>query len=237
MTRYSDYFLECEREPEGFGSRFSKRPAVAFVPDQQLEYDVHVGIAGGLEAARHEAVRRAIGEWALAEQPDLGAPQTVDGSYGKGAEAWAVVLEWTAQGVVGGVAWVSTVALARQLRAFLDRFRSESRTQAYVSAGAAQLLAVGAVVAQFDDESGPLQLEAVEDAETIGGQEPFAVSYDEEPWIVLLVSGASYSRYVVVVEANGRVAGTTKVPLGPRARAFAEVENETRRDADEPEDG
>lgn len=223
MTRYGDW-LEGQ-DPEGPRSRFNRHPAVAFVPGDQLEYELHSGAE--LEDARQEAVRTAIGPWALEPQPELGAPRLVDGGYGIGAEAWAVVLEWAAQGAVGGMAWVAVVAAARRLRGFLERFRADSEAEPIVSAGAAHLLAVDAVLRQFDDERGPLKLEAVEDASTVGGQEPPTLSYGEEPWIVLLIGGASLSRYVVVIESDGAAVGALRVALGPRGRAFAQFDNET----------
>jgi hypothetical protein len=225
MTRYG-YFRN--RDPERSGSRFSRTPAIAFVPPEQ---DL------GTDAERRQAIEEVVGAWALEDQPELGRVRVLSGGHGIGAEAWAVILEWAAQGAVGGAAWVATVA-ARRLRAFLDRFYGEAEREPSVSAGAARLLAIDAVLREFPEEPGPLDTEALEDTSTLGGNEPIALTFGDAPWILSLVNTRSAFRYVTVVQSDGHVGGVIRVPLRP-AELFEGVRVEIpgeRRPTDEAAD-
>jgi hypothetical protein len=111
---------------------------------------------------------------------------------GTGAALWAVVLEWAGQGVVGGLAWVGTVALARRLADTLGRIRRREPNRILVSAGTARLLAIKAVLDAYED-AGPLGTQSIELPSTMGGRPPDVVAYsdEDEPWIVVLVDQAA----------------------------------------------
>jgi hypothetical protein len=203
----------------GSRSRFTRNPAIAFVPAEEIEHGVHSRHGDDLAAARREAIQRVVGEWVLQEEPELGAPRLHDSEFGIGAGAWAVVVAWAAQGVVGGAAWVATVAAAARLKQLIDRVREQpAQREPMIAAGAARLLAIDAVLSAVPDDEGPLDTEAIEEASTVGGREPETLAYGEEPWIVLLISPASARRYFVVVESNGTVSGIVTTPLGHRER-------------------
>jgi hypothetical protein len=208
-------------DPDDPSSRFTRRATIAFAPHEKLEHELHTQAGGDLEWARREAVRREIGDWILQPQADLGELELHDTSVGSGAALWGVVLEWVGQGVVGGLAWVATVAMARRLRQFIDRAQKESPDQLLVSAGTARYLAIAAVLDSYQ-ESGCLGTQAIELPSTMGGRPPHVVAYSDElePWIVSLVSQKAGFRYVVVVSAHGEVAGVTRAPLGYLEKHF-----------------
>jgi hypothetical protein len=188
MTRFEGDWVG---DPYAPSSRFTRGATIALPVGEEL--DIALSRAGHDQAARRrEAVRAEIGDWILEGQPDLGKPETHDTSVGTGAALWAVVLEWAGQGVVGGLAWVATVALARRLADTLGRIRRREPNRILVSAGTARLLAIKAVLDAYED-AGPLGTQSIELPSTMGGRPPDVVAYsdEDEPWIVVLVDQAA----------------------------------------------
>jgi hypothetical protein len=207
-------------DPAGPQSRYTQLVAVAFTPGEEiamrLNADELVGDAPELAATT------LFGDGVLEEDDVLGRPEALSGSTGRGAEAWAILLLWSAAGIVGGGAWDLTQTAARRLRERLDRAQAESsKNFAAVSAGTARLLAIAHVLAAYPDEDGPLDVEVVKDTVTICGRMPPDINYvGHEPWILLLVNAATTFRYLVVVMPDGSVPGAFRAPLTAAERHF-----------------
>jgi hypothetical protein len=201
-------------------SRYTPLAAVAFAPDEELA--IRLNADEDVEDAPRLAATRLFGETVLEEDDVLGRAEALPGSTGRGAEAWAILLLWSASGIVGGAAWDLTKAAARRLRERLDDARARSgKSFVAVSAGTARLLAIAHVLAAYPDEGGPLDTEVIEDTVTIRGRMPPDINYvGYEPWILLLVNAACTFRYLVIVMPDGSVPGAIRAPLTPAERHF-----------------
>lgn len=202
--------------PDGFdwdltepGSRFSPRPAFAIgAPEEEWP------TGGDAQRGAEDLIRRRIGNWAFAEQEELGIAQAVEGSVGRGAAGWAAVLEFVGLHAAGGVI---SVAAGMAFKHFFQRVRGAlggtERPHVNVSRGAAAYLAVGEVAERFG-QGDPVEIEAVEEPSSIAGQDVSELSYvGLEPWVVLLRDRARLVRYVVVVAATGDILGSMKTPM------------------------
>jgi hypothetical protein len=197
--------LPEEWDPESKGSRFTTRPALVVIVGEVPEGELPSEPPG---AAAARVIEDRLGDWILGDQGDLGTPRVVDGSIGRGADAWAPVLEWVFQpaiaGVVGAAAWEATKAASRGARRIIDRLKREGGHRIYVSRGMAALLAVQDVLDSYPDAR--LAIEAVEEPSSIAGHSSMELNYvGIEPWIVLLVDPHEEKRYVVAVASNGKV--------------------------------
>jgi hypothetical protein len=204
-------FPEWVGDPLRPESRFTRLPALAIVPDSETESSVH---SKERSDATREAVGRLVGLSVLDEDDVLGQPETLDGSSGHGADLWAVILLWSAAGVVGGAAWDVTKAAARRLRELVSEIGRGRQLYQQVSAGAARLLAIDYVLGLYADEGGPLDTEAIEEPSYLSAGGVAGLSYAaDQPWIVVLVSASLTHRYIVVVMPDGSIAGAVRVPL------------------------
>lgn len=210
--------LHAGWDPEEPGSRFTSRPALLLVVSESDRL--------ALPADARTVVRQQVGTWILDEQPEIGAPEILDGSTGRGAEGWGPVLEWffnhAAGGVIGGVAmavsqavaratWQRTRAAATILAVLLRRTRHEAGARVLVSRGLAALVAVNTVAGRLGDND-LLVIEAVEEPSALREERSPELGYvGIEPWIVLLRSSAA--RYVVIVGFDGEVLGTVTAPV------------------------
>lgn len=155
----------------------------------------------------------SLGRSILEDDDALGSAEAIDGTLGRGAAGWAVVLLWAAAGITGGAAWDLTKLAARRFRERLEEARS-ARPIIQVSAGGARLLAIQDVIERYPDEPGPLDLEGVGESSALSGLPPLDSNYvGVEPWIVVLVSATRIFRYVVVVMADGSVGDAMRVPV------------------------
>jgi len=198
------------------GSRFSPRPAIAFgIPEEAWARDIRPGqYEAAATSAAEEAFRREIGDWALDdEQEEIGRPQALSGSTGRGAAGLAAVLEFVAIKAAGGV--IATAA-GMAFKTFLARVKRERRHDneraigLNVSRGGAAYLAI-AEVAEHHEPSEWFEVEAVEEPSSIAGANASELSYvGLEPWIVLLRNPERTYRYIVVVASNGEVEGVSK---------------------------
>jgi hypothetical protein len=95
----------------------------------------------------------------------------VDGADGRGASAWAPVLEWSlnalGQGVVGAGAWLALAKGAARLRSIVGSLHDEG-VRISVSRGAAALLAIDHVRDALGD-SDELVIEAVDEPSGLRG--------------------------------------------------------------------
>jgi hypothetical protein len=205
MPRYHDALHGVD--PELGGSRFTTRPAIAIAVGEYPD-------GGDAE----EIVRSDVGDWILAEQPELGAAAAVDGSQGRGASAWIPVVQWLGEAIANNVVDISVgYALAKtvsRLKDWANTRNTEGKPGRFnVSRGAAAALAAADVAEQFGEE-GPLEVEAVEEPSNIAGQPATEFSYvGLEPWIVLLRNMIEQVRYVIVVLPDGSIAGRLRVPF------------------------
>lgn len=210
-------------DPDSPGSRFTMRPSIGLVAGE----DMAVRAERGERDVARTAFSTLVGPWIMESHPELGEGRLVDGAVGRGAAGWMPVLEWfleiSAAGVVGAAAWEAVRHASREARAVLDRIRGESKARFYVSRGLAALLAVEDVT-QSGSEAGPLDIEAVEEPWTIGGDPPPEWNYvGVEPWIVLLVNRDRTARYVVVVRPDGTIAGRLRVEMGEFEGFFSRI--------------
>src|SRR5688500_12011368 len=88
--------------------RFTTRPAIAIGTAE------HEGGEHGKTA--DAVVREWVGEWVFEESPELGTPEAVDGSVGRGASGWFAVVEWLGNSIADNVVDVAVgYALAKTL--------------------------------------------------------------------------------------------------------------------------
>jgi hypothetical protein len=191
--------------------RFNTRPAIAIATGEQPEDD-RVGAA--------RVLREEVGEWILEPHPQLGQAEAVDGSAGRGASAWIAVVQWLGDAIANNIVDIAVgYGLAKVLNRLREWTAGRETEGKYggitVSRGAAAALAAADVADHFD-ESGPLEVEAVEEPSSIAGHDITEISYvGLEPWIVLLRNVQQEVRYVVVVHPQGGIAGRLRVPFLP----------------------
>jgi len=202
-------------DPDNPAGRFNLKPAIAVVVHEK-DWDRY--------GSAEEALSSQVGDWILDEEPILGKPRTVDGSLGRGAEAWVPVVEWLVNAAGGGIVDLSiagaVTAVIRRLRRHRAEQPEEERRSFLISRGVAIAVAADDVRTEFGDE-GQLEVEAVEEPSTIGGGEPSEISYvGVEPWIVLLRNVEVEARYIVVVAPDGDVMNRMKTSLLPWEKEF-----------------
>jgi len=190
--------------------RFNVRPAVA----------VGTGEGGDDHPRAEEVVREKVGDWLLEDQPELGRAEARDGSMGRGAEGWVVVVQWLGEAISDGVVDVVVAAAFLRVLQRLKEWRGQRgannlHASIEVSRGGAALVAATHVGEEFV-ESGTLVVEAVEEPSSIAGHEPTELSYvGVEPWVVLLRNDQDGVRYVVVVAPDGTISGALRIPFLP----------------------
>jgi hypothetical protein len=70
-------------------------------------------------------------------------------------------------------------------------------------------------------DSGPLEVEAVEEPSSIAGHPISETSYvGLEPWIVLMRNREAQVRYVVAVTPDGTIAGAFDLPFQPHEDTY-----------------
>jgi hypothetical protein len=196
------------------GSRFTRAPAIAIGMKEgdwpPAEWD-HAAI---------DAIRDKIGDWILEEQPELGRPEPVPGSRGRGAAGLAAVIEWVALNAAGGVIPVAAGMAFRQVVRRANEAVRGRRPGVEISRGGAAYVAVAEVAERFREEEG-LEVEAVEEPSSIAGREVSELSYvGIEPWVVLLRNQKAKRRYVVVVAPDGENLGALQTPMGDFEEMF-----------------
>jgi hypothetical protein len=195
--------------------RFSRLPAIAIgIPEEDWgleDYDER--LAATLQAQ--------FGDWILEEDADLGQPEAVAGSTGRGAAGLAAVVEWVAVHAAGGVvSAAAAMAFKRVVSKARDALKGRERPRLHVSRGGAAYLAAADVADRFDAR-GPFIVEAVEEPSSIAGHDVSELSYvGIEPWVVLLRSNEDKQRYISVVEGGGEILGALAIPLGEWEEMF-----------------
>ena len=205
------------QDPRG---RFTSRAAIAFLTRSggvdRFETDSDSGVAT-------DVIADALGREALDGDPELGEPLAVDGSYGRGAESWVPVIQWTAEVIIGGAlgnaAWAGLVAAAKQLRRVIDG-ATTAEVQLLVSRGAAAFVAMDHIVSE-GYESGIVDVEAVEEPSTLAGGTASEISYvGFEPWLVSLLNEHRTVRYLVAISPAGQVLGMMQIPMSELESMF-----------------
>lgn len=200
-------------DPEQRGSRFSSRAAMAIlVPSDGEGGDPREVAAAVLTPANRSVI------------PDLGEGQPISGSYGRGASGWATVIEWALQaaiaGLIGEASWKLAKLQARQLRALVDRLRSDG-TRIAISRGAAVWIAIAHVTEEAEGDE-ILDVEAAKEPSVIAGRTVSEISYvDFEPWLIFLVNESRTARYIVAVSPMGEVLNWMKLPMEELERMYA----------------
>jgi hypothetical protein len=179
-------------------NRFNRQVAVAFpdVTPPGMESPADPG----------DILMREVGDWLLADDPELGHPHASRGGAGRGASGWVPVVEWAARAVAGGVvSRMAMLAFAKVYRRILQS--GQGGRAVYLSRGAAALVAADHVTRRYYD-SGPLEVEAIEEPSSIAGWGETETSYHGlEPWVVLFVNRERGCRYVVLMRPNGEIMG------------------------------
>lgn len=208
------------RNPRGLdlqapGSRFSNHVAIAVPSMHEFGNRAELREPGIAEVA----LREKLGPRALDDADGLGTPEAIDGSWGRGAASWIPVLEFVGVAIAGGITWDAIKAGIGSLRTTLRRAEDKGE-QAYISRGAAAVLAIGEVIdRELEDE--PLDIEVAEEPSGLAGQEITETSYTGfEPWIVSLINREQTVRYVVAVAADGKIEGLLELPISQGTRVF-----------------
>ena len=209
-------------DPEAPGSRFTRRPAIAITSrrgGRSIYYqdEADTGDARGV-------VFETIDEEFLRDDSVLGEPRILDGSQGRGAAAWAPVIEWLAdaagQGAVGLGISLALLRLGQRLRELLARLR-RADVSVLVSRGVAEALAVDDVVRRGLESEGAVDVESAVEAAFIGGGASPELNYvGADPWIVSLVNADRTKRYIVGVAPDGQVEGVIVLPISDTQRAY-----------------
>lgn len=208
-----DWNLESEK------SRFTSQPAVVLLVGEVPEREL------GVASAESVVKERLEGGEVLLPDEDLGAPEVVDGSIGRGAEGWAPVLQWAAEigatGIVGAIAYDALKLAARGTKRVFHRLK-KTKTRFYVSRGFAALLAVDAVVAKHP--GAVLAIEAAEEPSAIAGYPTHELNYvGVEPWIVFLVDFEARKRFIVVIRPTGDVVEVCEFDLEEHEDLYSHV--------------
>lgn len=201
------------------GSRFTSRPGIAL---------------GARHADADYLTEREVEArfpWLLEDDAILGQPEYSLGGHGRGAEAPIAILEWlgnaAATGIIGGIAIAGMKALGHRFTIILERLRDDpDAIIGGTTRGMAALVAVDAVGA-LHGESGRLDVEAVDQPATMGGDIPHESNhFAVEPWIVLLVNESRTTRYVVIVASDGDIRGTVATPMGEFEGMFSTIRSD-----------
>lgn len=201
------------------GSRFYGQPGFAVLRGEGG------GDPSGFDGDRGDAMARvasALGE-KPGDDPDLGRPKVVDGSYGRGADSWTAVLEWTisaaGQGIVGLIATAPIIAAARRYDAIKKRMRQRGASYLVNRAGAL-LIALDDAAEEAPSES-RLWLESAEEMSTVAGRPITEHGYvGADSWLVFLVDVDRALRYVRIVSPDGEIAGRTSTSLNDLERLY-----------------
>jgi hypothetical protein len=209
-------------DPEAPGSRFTRRPAIAITSRRggRSVYEAEHTDTGDA----HEVVSETIDEEFLYDDPVLTKPRILNGSQGRGAEAWVPVIEWLAdaagQGAVGLGVSLALLQIGQRLRELLSRLRAAGAS-VLVSRGVAEALAVDYVVRRGLESEGAVDVASVVEAAFIGGGTPPELNYvGADPWIVSLVNADRTRRYIVGLAPNGQVHGVITLPISDVQRAY-----------------
>jgi hypothetical protein len=210
-TTYPDFM-----DPDAAGSRFTLRPAFAVLTRPNGASRFNTGDDTGDAQA---VVNDALGASAELAAPVLGRPKVIDGSHGRGASGWAPIVEWAVDLVVAGIAWDVLKQSTRQLRTLVSRLRG-SGVRIAISRGSAALLAIEHVLSATD-ESGVLDIEAIDEPSAYAGRSVTELSYTEiEPWLVSLVNETLTMRYVVAIGPDGEVLDHMALPISDAERLY-----------------
>jgi len=121
VDTFDDLQARLQRERDRSGNRFYSQPGFAvLLGEAGVDPSGYDGDTGDAMAR----ARSALGE-ELDTNAELGQALVRDASYGRGAEGWTAVVEWTleaaAQGVVGLIATAPILAAARRYQALKRR--------------------------------------------------------------------------------------------------------------------
>lgn len=200
-------------DPEAVGSRFTGRVAVAVLTRRggESRFDER-GDTGDAQVVVDE-----ISDPASDGPTDaLGERTIIQGSYGRGAESWVPVIEWSVAmalgGVLQGAAWDAVKLAAKQLTSALRGLRDRG-VEVAISRGAAAHVAIAHVMEATGD-GGVLVVEAVEEPSALAGRPVTELSYvGSEPWLVSLRNERGTGRYIVAVSPSGEVLDSMSVPI------------------------
>lgn len=203
-------YLPPEWNAEAPGSRFTTRAALALLTRPG---GAPVFAEGSDAGNASEVVREAVGN--DTGGAELGMSNAIDGSWGRGADGWVPVVEWTLQAAVGGVigaaAYDALKRAGRSLRDLLNGLHNRD-VGVLVSRGAAALLAVDHVITAGGGDVP--DVEFVEEPSAIAGDSALELNYvGAEPWIVSLVNLARTRRYLVVVGASGEIVASLEFDI------------------------
>lgn len=200
--------LYADWDPESEGSRFTQRPALAL-------------LAGEFDEDR--PIRDIVTEYLGDDERLLlepGEPKVVTGGLGRGAEGLVPVVEWAAQGIVGGVAFAATAALASKLRGLVNQLRQRSK-RISISRGMAAHLALDELVRR-GSRAADVAIEAVEEPASLRGEKSHEFNYVAiEPWICLLVDARRRRRFILVIRDDGELLAVAEAPLTDGEGYFA----------------
>lgn len=196
-------------DPDEHGSRFTWRVAV------MVRNAVDPG-GPSSDQEMERGVRDALGDAALDEDEDLGSPSLIRGSFGRGGEGFAAVVEWVGTaagaGVVGGLSWAAFNSLVRGARRLMSRTHDRGEDRIYVSRGLAVLLAADAVL--HNHPGAKLAIEVADEPSALAGYQTPELNYVAiEPWLVTIVDFDAGVRYIVIVRPTGIIAGMLEISL------------------------
>lgn len=206
------------------GSRFYNQPGFAVLRGKRGSDP------SGFDGDTGDAMARVVS--ALGEQPaaeeELGRPLVRDGSYGRGAETWTAIVEWTletaGQGVVGLLVTAPLIAAARRFRALLRRM-DERGAQYLVNRAGAALVALEDVGREAPRDS-RLWLESAEEMSTAAGRPLTEYSYlGADARLVFLVDLDRSFRYVRIVSPQGQVTAGATTSLNELERLYLPAPN------------
>ena len=202
----------AERDPNGQGSRFTGRVALAFT-SRRHRRSIYENDPDRIDS--RGVVRDALGADPKAFS-EFGRGVVVDGGYGRGASGSAAVVEWTLDaigtGVMGAAAWAAVTSAARRMRALVEELWA-AEVRFLVSRGTAIILAIAHVLEHFE-ETEVLDVEAATEPSSLRGMPASELNYvGAEPWLVALVNRPRTMRYIAAVEPDGRISGVLSLPM------------------------
>lgn len=201
-------------DPEMPGSRFTRRPALAVA---SRAGGASVNDENSDRGNAQAVIGSVIDDELLNDDETLGRARVVDGSSGRGADAWVPVVEWLADAIGSGVVGAGvSLALYRaglRLRGLREKLQDQG-VQFMVSRGAAEALAVEHIVSAGIEAQGSVDIEAAVEPSRMGGGEPTELGYvGVEPWLVSLLNADRTKRHLVAIGPDGAVIGVFTMPL------------------------
>jgi len=219
VDTFDDLQARLQRERDRSGNRFYSQPGFAVLLG---EGGVDPSGCDGDTGDAMARARSALGE-ELDTNAELGQALVRDASYGRGAEGWTAVVEWTleaaAQGVVGLIATAPILAAARRYQA-LKRRMEERGAEFLINRAGAALIALEDVTREAPSGS-RLWLESAEEIATAAGRPLSELNYvDVDSWLVFLVDLDHDLRYVRIVSPKGEIVGRTMTSLNALERLY-----------------